>query len=107
MTQSPQSFMTQSVLSQHINAVWQQHYHQILNKPVPPYILEVIAQISHNLAILANSDEPNIQAWKSISDTADLAISVLKLSAVSEPSVTTATNPLQEDLFDGITDPTT
>ena len=105
MTQTAQSFMTQSVLSQHLNAVWQQHYHQVVNKPVPPYVLEAVALISRNLASLANSDEPNPEAWKNISDVSHLVFS--SFAKKSESLSTEQPQPVQGELFDAITNPTT
>ena len=108
MTQTIQSFMTQSVLSQHLNAVWQQHYHQVVAKPVPPYVLEAVALISRNLASLANSDEPNPEAWKNISDVSHLVFSSFNKESESPLKQTVdSTLPSQGDIFDAITDPTT
>ena len=108
MTQTTQSFMTQSVLSQHLNAVWQQHYHQVVAKPVPPYVLEAIALISRNLASLANSDETNPEAWKNISDVSRLVFSSFSKEPESPlKAPVDYTHPTQGELLDAITDPTT
>tara|TARA_R110000796_G_scaffold172680_1_gene289670 strand:+ start:465 stop:800 length:336 start_codon:yes stop_codon:yes gene_type:complete len=73
------NFYSLTNLSQTLNAIMLQHYHDINKKEdgssssLPPFMLEILNRISFDLATLMDNDYADPNAWKSIAAYAELA----------------------------------